>query len=336
MDRTGICHSGALYKGVPIMKVSILISTYNGMDDLPLLMESIEKLELGRHEMEVILRDDNSTDGTADKAEQNYPWVTLIRGRRNVGFVKSNNIAFRHAAGDIICCVNQDTVLDKRFLIEGLNIFANRPLVVGINTNMIMPWVLTWNEFRKISRDDCPSYEYQLTSDGFAKYVPVEANMRETSFLTGGGFFLRRSVLEKEEELFDSRIHMYCEDTELTLRLKRRGGVLIYAPGAVIYHSQIPKEADSINDLIRLIKITWNRFYVLSKHSSPSDFLKNYPLYIFGIIRKMDYLGLRPSKKRLAYSVGGCLALPFFCLLPYWLWHSMAQRRRGFRHERPA
>ena len=311
------------------MKMSILISTYNGIDDLPLLMESIAGLELGSHEIEVIIRDDHSTDGTADEVEQNYPWVTLIRGRRNLGFVRSNNIAFNHAGGDIICCVNQDTVLETHFLVEALNIFETRPLVAGINTNMIMPWVLSWNEFRHMPRGEYPSYEYQLTADGFVRYIAVEPEVRETNFLTGGGFFLRRSILLKDEPLFDPHIHMYCEDTELSLRLRSRGGVLMYAPGTVIYHCQIPKKTDSFGDFQKLLKITWNRFYVLSKHSPPSDFLKNSPLYLLGIIRKMNYLGLRRSKKPLAYIVGGCTALSFFCLLPYWVCRALAQKTQG-------
>jgi glycosyltransferase involved in cell wall biosynthesis len=49
------------------MKVSILISSYNGGTDVPALLDSIEKLALGSHELEVILRDDHSSDGTLEK-----------------------------------------------------------------------------------------------------------------------------------------------------------------------------------------------------------------------------------------------------------------------------
>ena len=102
------------------MKVSILISTYNGGKEIPLLLNSIQRLALGSHEMEVILRDDNSSDGTMEKVSKNYPWVKLIQSKRNIGFVKSSNIAMSHATGDVLCCVNQDTILDSHFLLEGL------------------------------------------------------------------------------------------------------------------------------------------------------------------------------------------------------------------------
>jgi GT2 family glycosyltransferase len=146
--------------------------------------------------------------------------------------------------------------------------------------------------------------------------------VRETNFLTGGGFFLRRSALKEGEELFDPGIQMYCEDTELALRLKKRGGTLMYAPKSIIFHRQAAKKARSFGELKKLLKITWNRFYVLSKHSRPIGFLRHYPLYLMGIVGKMEHLGLTRSKKFPAYLIGGCLTLGFLSLLPYWVWHS--------------
>ena len=304
------------------MKVSMLISSYNGERDVPALLDSIEKLALGRHELEVILRDDNSSDGTPEKVSKEYKWVNLIRGKQNIGFVRSNNIAMIHATGDVICCVNQDTILDSDFLMEGLDILESYPEVVGINTNMIMPWILSLEELQKMSRKDIPTYEYQLTSYGSTRYVRVKPIVRETNFLTGGGFFLRRSALKEGEELFDPEIQMYCEDTELTLRLKKRGGTIMYAPRSIIFHHQAEKTASSFGELKKLLKITWNRFYVLSKHFRPVEFLEHYPLYLVGIVKKMEYLGLQKPKRGLAYFVGLCVTLPFSILLPYWLWHS--------------
>ncbi|MGD8985479.1 MAG: glycosyltransferase family 2 protein, partial [Desulfobacteraceae bacterium] len=220
------------------------------------------------------------------------------------------------------CCVNQDTILDSHFLLEGLAVLENHPEVVGVNTNMIMPWVLSVEGFRKKPKEEIPTYEYQLTPYGFTQYVRVKPSVRETGFLTGGGFFLRRAALQEGEELFDSRLHMYCEDTELSLRLRKRGGRLMYAPKAILFHSQTTKNVRSFGELKKLLRITWNRFYVLSKHFRPVEFLEHYPLYLVGIVKKMEYLGLQKSKRCLAYFVGVCFTIPFSILLPYWLWHS--------------
>lgn len=304
------------------MRVSILISSYNGQKDIPRLMDSIKDLVLGSHDLEVILRDDNSRDGTAGVVAADYPWVTLIAGTRNVGFVRSNNIAFRHATGDVICCLNQDTILEPHFLLEGLNLFEKRPEVAAANTNMIMPWVLSLEEFRKTPRERLPTWEYQLTPYGFARYVRVGSAVRPTNFITGGGFFIRRSALQGEEDLFDPGISMYCEDTELSLRLVKQGALLVYAPKAILYHAQVPKVGASHQELKKLLKITGNRFRVLSKHSSPPHLLRIFPLLVIGIAKKMQYLGLPQSKLIPAVALGVCIAIPFSFLLPLWLGYS--------------
>jgi GT2 family glycosyltransferase len=301
------------------------------MKHLVILLDSIRNLELDGHDLEVIIRDDNSSDGTPDKLSRNYPWVKLIRGDRNIGFSNSNNLLFEHASGDVLCFVNQDVVLKKNFLIEGLAALKSHPGAVGVNTNMIMPWVMSLENFRSLQPEDLPSFEYRLTPFGFIEYVSVEKVMRETNFLSGGGFFLISSALSKGEKLFDPDIYMYCEDTELSLRLRSHGGKIIYSPKAILYHNHSPIKSGTLRELKKLMGITWNRFYVMAKHNTPWEFLRYYPLYVWGISRKMNYLGLPPKKKLLAYLAGGCMAVPFSLLLPYWFWLSIKLKAKDNR-----
>lgn len=313
------------------MKVSILISSYNGKKYLADLLASIRNLELDGHQVEIIIRDDCSNDGTADFLERNHPSVKLLRGESNLGFVGSNNILYKHSTGDILCFVNQDAILEKNFLLEGLAALEKHPDVVGVNTNMLMPWVMSFEDYRNSRRGEFPTYEYQLTRYGYTQYVPVEPVTKETNFMTGGGFFLKRSALSEGEELFDPSIYMYCEDTELCLRLRNRGGVLMYAPKAILYHNHAPIKASSLGELKKLLRITWTRFYVMAKHQGPWSFLMRYPLYVWGIVKKMDYLGLPQKKKPLAFLAGGGLAVVFVLLLPYWIGQCTASSLKSER-----
>lgn len=310
------------------MKVSLIIVSYNGLSHLQALLPSIEQQQIGSHEMEVVLRDDCSTDGTSKWVAEHYPRIKLVTGKTNLGFAKSNNDAMKHATGEVLCCVNGDTLLDPRFVQEGLEILSRNAAAVAVNVNMIMPWVMTLEEYQDTPPDRLPCYEYQLTPYGYTRYVEVEKKVQETSFLSGGGFFLRRSALADGEELFDPRISIYCEDTELSLRLRQRGGKLLFAPKAIMYHNQVAKTADSIGEFKKLVKITWNRFYVMAKRHDPGRFTKQFPWYVAGIIDKMRYLGLPPSKLPLALLVGGGIAIPFFLLYPYWLLCSLGASKQ--------
>ncbi len=305
------------------MKVSILISTYNGENDIGPLLDSILELEKRTYELEVILRDDSSKDDTVAVVEQDYGWVHLIKGIQNLGFVSSNNIAFQQATGSIICCVNQDTILHPVFIEEGLKVLQQDLRVVGVNTNMIMPWVMSLEEFKGKKCRSLPTYEYQLTPFGYVRYVAVKKNVHPANFMSGGGFFVRRSFLLSFDFLFDPGIDMYCEDTELSLRLQRLGGKILYCPGAVVYHNQLPRKASTFDELVKLVRVTRNRFALFARSTPPLTFCLRYPLYLIGIILKMSSLGLPVRKRMGAYVAGTAIAGLFFGLFPCWLIYSL-------------
>lgn len=301
------------------MKVSIIISTYNGEQDIRPLLDSIRALDIESFDLEVILRDDNSSDATVAIIEQEYRWVRLIQGKeKNIGFAASNNIAFQLASGDILCCVNQDTVLHPEFITKSLQVLDIDSSVMGINSNMIMPWVMSLEQFKKWDKEDFPAHEYQLTPYGFARYVAVDGGQHATNFMTGGGFFVRMSSISQDNYLFDPEIDMYCEDTELSLRIQKRGGGIVYSPESIIYHNQHPRQARGLGELFKLVKVTFNRFSLFSRIKSPFALVKMYPLLLAGIVRKIAYLGLPTGKEVAAYMVSGGVTLLFFCLFPYW------------------
>jgi|MTBAKSStandDraft_1061840.scaffolds.fasta_scaffold01656_15 GT2 family glycosyltransferase len=311
------------------MKVSVVISTYNGVNDLGLFFESLHNVKKNGLELEIIIRDDNSIDQTCAYIKEKCPEAYLIPGKENLGFVRSNNIAFRRTTGDIICCLNQDTILEENFFLEALNTLNTFPGCTAINTNMIMPWVMSVAEFRRCKPDEFPAYEYQLTRYGYIQYVEVEKKERIGDFMTGGAFFMRRSVLYDSEDLFDEQIDAYCEDTELSLRVADRGGKIVFCPKAVVYHNQVQKQVSSLHGLAKLLKITRNRFSLFARMLSPSDFSRNYPLYLAGIIKKMSYLGLSSWERRVAYVAGAGIAFVFFLLFPCWLFFSLQYKLSG-------
>jgi GT2 family glycosyltransferase len=214
--------------------------------------------------------------------------------------------------------------------VEGVEILQQDPQVVGVNTNMIMPWVMSLEQFRKTtSQNDFPAYEYQLTPYGFVRYVEVAQAPHVTNFMTGGGFFVRRSIVQEGGYLFDPVLDMYCEDTELSLRVQRCGGSIAYCPQAIIYHNQASRKASTFHELIKLVRITRNRFSLFARINSPLTFTLKYPMYLIGIIKKMSYLGLSLRKRMVAYIMGIGIAFLFFCLFPYWLIYSLKYNCSG-------
>lgn len=186
---------------------------------------------------------------------------------------------------------------------------------------------MTYQQFKNTDEANIPAYEYRLTAYGFVQYNAVKKNIHLSNFMTGGGFFVRRSVLSPTKNLFDPEIDMYCEDTELSLRIQNEGGKIMYSPKSIIYHNQAPRKAGNFSELVKLFKVTRNRFSLYSTIDTPIAFTLKYPLLLIGIIKKINYLGLPSGKYMIAFTASSGIALLFLCLFPYWLFRSFRSKK---------
>src|SRR6266536_2380216 len=58
--------------------------------------------------IEIIVVDNASPDGSADRIERAFPHVRMIRNRTNGGFGQGNNIGARWARGEYLAFLNPD------------------------------------------------------------------------------------------------------------------------------------------------------------------------------------------------------------------------------------
>jgi GT2 family glycosyltransferase len=88
---------------------SILIINWNGARFIFNCLDTI--LAHVTVPYEVIVVDNNSTDGSPDVLAERYPWVKLIRSDDNLGFIRGNNLAATFATGKYLLLLNYDTLL---------------------------------------------------------------------------------------------------------------------------------------------------------------------------------------------------------------------------------
>jgi len=312
------------------VKATVIISAYNNLEDLRLLLPSLEQQTLNGHEMDVILRDDGSRDDTGDWVSRHHPRVQLIRGE-NVGFSRSNNIAVELATGDVLVFINADTVLDKGFIAAGLNVFDNETLLGGLNCNMIMPWVMDLNAFLEGHRP-AAGHGYFLNRYGFAEYSEVKPKRYRTAFLSGGGCFVRRAALGDDppfaEDLWGGT--SYCEDLDLSLRLLAKGWELCFDPAATLYHNQRPVQEAGVSQLKKFVRVSANRITAYAVNLSLFCFLRLFPRLFYGVFHKMVLLPM-PDKIRKKALAAALMIMPLFLLLmPYWIYRNLrsASRRK--------
>ncbi|GAI52771.1 unnamed protein product, partial [marine sediment metagenome] len=104
----------------------------NGKDYLEQCLDSIKKLDYPEDKLETIVIDNASSDDSVNFIKSNYPLVKLISNDKNMGFAFANNQAAKAANGDYIAFLNNDTRVDKNWLIELLRpIYKNKEVVAS-------------------------------------------------------------------------------------------------------------------------------------------------------------------------------------------------------------
>jgi glycosyltransferase involved in cell wall biosynthesis len=115
----GSCRpKGCSEMGDSPIRVSVIIATYNRADELMRLLESLRS-SLARPDVELILVDDGSTDGTVERAmpllEAPLARATVIR-QENQGPGTARNKGILAAAGEIVVFVDTDCVVEPEWL----------------------------------------------------------------------------------------------------------------------------------------------------------------------------------------------------------------------------
>ena len=217
-------------RNLAVKTLSIIIPNYNGARYLPPCFESLKRQTYPN--LEVILVDDGSDDGSASLTERDYPWVRVIRSPQNQGFIRAANRGIEQAAGEIIVLLNNDTEVGPGWA-EALAAALERHAGAGIAASKIR----LFDQRQRL----------HSAGDGFgADGIPINRGVWEEdvgqfdqeTFIfggCGGAVAYTRSMLE-EIGLFDEELFMYCEDVDLNWRAQLAGYRCVFVPAAIVYH----------------------------------------------------------------------------------------------------
>jgi GT2 family glycosyltransferase len=208
------------------VRASAVVPSWNGLKDL---RESLPALLAQTADVEVVVVDNGSSDGTADVVRAAWPEAVLVRSPENLGFGRAVNLGAAHATGDVLVVVNNDAVPAPDFAERLLEPFADPAvgMVAGVLTQRPHP-----------DRVDSAGVELDVTvgSWDLGWNAPVAAlGARQPAGPCGGAAAYRRSAW-RDAGGFEPALFAYWEDVDLALRLRRAGWRCAFAPGAVALH----------------------------------------------------------------------------------------------------
>lgn len=303
---------------MPNIDLSIIIVNYNVKDFLFQCLKSLEKASDVANKYgyttEIIVIDNNSTDGSINYLKPYFPDVNFIQLSENVGFGRANNIAYKQAVGRFLLILNPDTVVEENNLLKMLQYMIVNPHVGATGCKVLnadgsfqlacrrgLP--TPWASF-------CKLFGLQKLfpkSKIFAQYNQTYQSIDQTYYidvLIGAYMFIRREAFEAVGG-FDEDFFMYGEDIDLCYKITQKSWKIAYFhETSIIHYKGESTRRSSINE----IKHFYEAMEIFSKKHFNSSKLFLFVLKLGIMIRTiLAYFG--KYRRQLAFITFDLLSL---------------------------
>lgn len=276
--------------------LSIIIVNFNTKEYIKNCLNPIFE-GLNSVNVEIIVVDNNSADGSVEMLKNDFPMVKLIANDKNVGFGQANNQGVRISKGRYILLLNSDTkILPKS--IDILYNFMETHSEVGIAAPKLL------NDDLSLQRScrDFPGLWRDINKAlGFFKYLPNHSlfgrihikgwdhdKIQQVDQPQGACLIVRRDVLEGED-IFDKQFYMYYEEVDLCYRAKKKNWRIYFIPEAKVIHYSGKSFSKNMPRMI--FHIYKSKFLFYKKHFNIIKQSLLYLLILFEMVYRITVYG---------------------------------------------
>ena len=206
--------------------------SWNGRDDTLACIESL--LALDYPNVQVLLVDNGSEDGTPNAVAERFPSVQVICNGKNLGFAAGMNVGLRQAleqGADYVFMVNNDTIVDPAAVQQMLPLFKD-------DVGMVGPKIYYAAEPDRIWSIGGLQHPLTIEKTGDARGEVDRGQWNqviERDYMVGCALLVSQQFLT-DVGLFDERFFMYYEDSDLSIRARKRKYKLLLAPSSHVWH----------------------------------------------------------------------------------------------------
>lgn len=209
--------------------VSVVVVNYQGAAFLPPCLESLGQQTLG--DVETIVVDNGSTDGSLQLIARRFPWARAIAAGRNMGFAAAVNVGVAGARGAFVALLNNDAWAERDWLEACVTTLETSPHLGSCASKVLLA--------------DAPD-RLDTAGDGFAvagfgykvgwlEHADGYATPRLVFGASAAAAVIRRRAFLEAGGL-DEDYFIYGEDVDLSFRLQLLGYPCLYLPHAVAHH----------------------------------------------------------------------------------------------------
>lgn len=251
------------------MKISVIISTFNRANILPMCLDSLVNQTYPKEDFEIIVINNNSIDNTEEVIAEyvkKYPEVNIrYYFTPKAGQVYARQIGILASRFDVLSFTDDDGILSQEWLSEISKVFKMNENVAGVAGKINIRWDET-------PPDWIYEYEEQLGKLDYGDEIKFETGL----YMNAGNLSIKKDILIETGFNPDLIGPWLVGDGESGLwkRLKDKGYLIGWAPRAVMEHYQVVKKNATIEDIKRRyinngICIPYN-IYAIDKEGDPA------------------------------------------------------------------
>ena len=208
------------------MNCSIIIANYNEKNYLKNCIDSIIKNTY--YNYKIIVVDNNSTDGSKEMIENNYPNLDLIKDYKKYLMARLWNIGINYGIkkynSDYFYLLNNDTIVKPYWLQEVIKT-AEKDLNIGIVGS------------KQLNFENKPSISSGWINMFGVKYYYGNEE-KEVNWVSGAGFLVKKTVIEKIGLFDEIYSPAYYEETDFEKRAMLNGFKILHCPTSIFLHKE--------------------------------------------------------------------------------------------------
>lgn len=262
-------------------RVSVIVPNWNGKEYLEKCLLSLKGQTF--EDLEVIVIDNGSTDGSIPFLRRIFPEIRVRAFRHNTGFCHAVNTGIRMSRSPYVILLNNDTQADPAMVEELVHAMDHHPDAIACQAKMLRmsdPQII----------DDAGDL-YCALGWAFARgrgrsAAEYSRECRIFSACAGAAIYRRELLLQIG--LFDERHFAYLEDLDVCWRARLAGYKTYYAPAAQVLHAGSAATGAKYN-AFKVFYSARNSVWVLRKNMPLWQRLLNLPFLTAGFLTKTAF-----------------------------------------------
>ena len=220
-----------------IPKVALVILNWNGVKYLRQFLPSV--LSSTWPNLDVVVGDNASTDGSVEFLKQNFPSVRVIQNDQNYGFTGGYNKVLEGIDADYFILLNSDVEVADGWIEPVIALMESDPLVAAAAPRIMAFAQADHFEHAGAAGGFIDKFGYPFCQGRI--FYEIEADKgqynqsKEVFWATGAALFIKKSCWV-ESGGFDDRFFAHMEEIDLCWRLKNMGYKVMYCSDSEVLH----------------------------------------------------------------------------------------------------